>query len=103
MEDLQLFVPINSSDAEMKMLFKSVARVKTFGLLLTSIGFLPTKPTRVYEDNEAVTSSVTTHRITRRSRHIDIPLCFMHDQQAKRVFEVIKVGSESHSVSKYGY
>ena len=33
----RFFIPINSSDAEMKTLFKSVVRLKTHRLLLTSL------------------------------------------------------------------
>ena len=57
----RFFVPINSSNAEMKILFKSVVRVKTFRLLLMSMGFILARPTKGYEDNEAVVSSVTSH------------------------------------------
>ena len=70
----RFFVPINRSDAEMKTLFKSVVRLKTHRLLLTSLGFVPTTPTKVYEDNEAVVTSVNSYRITPRLRHIDTPL-----------------------------
>ena len=83
-------IPINSSDAEMKILCKSVVWLKTIRLFLTSIGFPATRPTKVYEDNEAVASTVTSHRITPRLRHIDIPLCYLHDEHAKGAFEVVK-------------
>lgn len=89
----RFMVPINSSDAEMRVLFKSVVRVKTFRLFLISLGCPPTSPTRVYEDNEAVVTSVNSHRITPRLRHIDIPLCYMHNEQSKGVFEVFQVGT----------
>ena len=89
----RFFVPINSSDVEMKTLFKSVVRLKTCRLLLTSLEFVATSPTKVYEDNEAVVTSVNSHRITPRLRHIDIPLCCMHNEQAKGVFEVVQIGT----------
>ena len=82
-------IPINSSDAELRTLFKSVVRLKTFRLFLTSIGFTATSPTKVYEDNEAVESSVTSNRIIPRLRHIDVPLCYLHEEQAKGSFTVV--------------
>lgn len=89
----RFFVPINSSDSEIKTLFKSVVRVKTFRLLLTSMRLIPAKPTKVYEDNEAVALSTNSHRITPRLRHIDIPLYCTHEEQSKGAFEVVKVGA----------
>ena len=89
----RFFVPINSSDAQIKTLSKSVVPLKTCRLLLTSIGFVATSPTKVYEDNEAVVTSVNSHRITPRLRHIDTPLCYIHEEQAKGIFEVIQVGT----------
>ena len=47
----------------------------------------------MYEDNEAVVTSVNSHRITPQLRHIDIPLCYMHNEQAKGIFEVVHVGT----------
>ena len=81
---------MNSSDAEMKTLFKSVVWLKTFRFFLTSIGCPSTAPTKAYEDNEAVVSSAGSHCIAPRSRHNDIPLCYLHDEQMKGAFEIIK-------------
>ena len=77
----------------MKTLLKSEVRLKSFCPFLTSIGCPASAPTKAYEDNKAAVSSVASHCITPRLRHIDIPLCYLHDEQAKGAFEVIKTPS----------
>ena len=74
----------------MWILHKSIVRLKTFRLLLTSIRFTAISPTIVYKDNEAIATSVNSHRITPQLRHINILLCYMHNEQTKGLFEVIQ-------------
>ena len=86
----RLFLPIHSCDAEIRMLFKSLVRLKQFRLILTSTGFTPTRPTTLYEDNKVVTNSITSHRITPRLMRADIQLCCMHNENGKGTFQLIQ-------------
>ena len=49
-----LFLPTNSSDAELRILCKAILRVKQYRLLLTSLGAPMSAPTKGHEDNESV-------------------------------------------------
>ena len=55
--------------------------------------FTHAHPTEAYEDNEAATNSITSHRITPHLRHIDINLCYTHEEHAKGTFYIIKTPS----------
>ena len=74
----RLFLPANSSDAELRALCKAILRVKHHRLLLTSIGIPTSKPTKSYEENGAVVHSVLSHQINTRLRHVNIPICYLH-------------------------
>ena len=64
----------HSSDAEIRILLKSLVRLKQFRLILTSMGFTTTRPIKVYKDNEVVTNSDTYHCVIPRIRHVYILL-----------------------------
>ena len=86
----RLMLHMNDSDAEIRVLFKYLVRLKQFRLLLTSMGFTPTLPTKAYEDNWTITNSITSHRITPPLRRIYITLCYMHNKHEKGTFDTIK-------------
>ena len=54
------------------------------------MGFTPTRPTKSYEDNEAVTNSITSNIIILLLRRIDVPLYYMNNENTKGPFDVIK-------------
>ena len=85
----KLFIPVNSSIAELKLLCKSVLRCKQFRQFLLSIRFISGKSTKVYEDNEAIVNTVTSQRITLCLRYADIPICFLHNEHAKGFFSLL--------------
>ena len=58
------FLPINYTDSEIRLIFKAVVRVSQSRFLVTSLGFLPTNPTKVYKDNVVVVKSITANKIT---------------------------------------
>ena len=53
-----LFLPTNSSDAELQILHKAMLRVKQYHLLLTSFGIPNSKPTKACEENESMVHSI---------------------------------------------
>ena len=67
-----------------------MVRVSQFRFLVTSLGFLPAYPTKVYEDNAAVVTSITTKKITPRLRNIDLPLCYLCYEHTKEVFQAVQ-------------
>lgn len=84
-------MPTNSSEAELRISYKAIIRVKQYRLLLTSLG-VPTSA-KCYEDNESVVHTMTSHRITPRLRHVDIPTCFLHHEHGNKTFEVKQIPS----------
>ena len=70
----RLFLPTNSSDAELLILHKAILRVKQYRLLLTSLGVPMSAPTKPHEDNESVVHTLQYYRITPRLRHVGIPI-----------------------------
>ena len=88
-----LFLPINSTDSEMILIYKAMVRVRRFRFLVNSLGFIPTEPSKVYEYNAAVVASITANKITPRLRHIDLPLSYMHYEQTKEVFQAVQTPS----------
>ena len=75
----KLSIPINSNDSEMRLICKSVVRVRRFRFLVTSLGF-------VYEDDTAALIPITDNNITPRIRHIDLPLACLCYEHTKEVF-----------------
>ena len=85
----RLFLPTNNSDAELRMLHKSILRVKQYRLLLTSLDIPTSKPTKAYEESESVVHSVQSNRITPRLRHAEIPIFYSHLEHVNGLFEKI--------------
>ena len=67
-----------------------MVRIRQFRLLVTSLVFLTTKLTKVYEDNEALVTSITANKETPRIRHVDLPLDYLHCAHAKDVFQAVQ-------------
>ena len=88
-----LFLPTNNSDAELRALHKDVLRGKQHRLILTSIRIPTSKPTKVYEYNEAVVYSVLSHRITPRLRNVDIFICYLRHEHGNSLHEAKLVPS----------
>ena len=79
-------VPIHSTDAEARACFEGVKRTIKFRKFLEHLGQVQSSPTPTYIDNEPVINLIKANRITSRLRHIDIPLCFMHNECRKETF-----------------
>ena len=74
---------INSSEAELKELYKSILRVKGFILFLISFEFMSRKITKAYENDLLAVNLFASQRNTPRLRHVDIPVRFLHNEQSK--------------------
>ena len=87
----RLFLPTNRRDAKLRIL--CILRLKQYRLLLTSIGVPTSKPIKAYDNNESVVHSVRYHHITPRSRHVDIPMCYLYHEHDNGLFETKYVPS----------
>jgi hypothetical protein len=64
----------------MKGTYSGVRRLIPLRRLLESMGFPCQQPTPVYVDNAAVSAIIDAKRMTPRCRHLDIPICYLHEQ-----------------------
>ena len=95
----RLFLPTNNSDAELRILHKSILRAKHCFLLITSLGVSTSKPTKAYEVNESVVHLVQRRRITPRLRYADIPICYLHHEYVNGLFVTKSIPSRIQFVN----
>ncbi len=62
----------SSTEAELIAAVTAAKLAKYFRSVLTELGFAPTGPTILYEDNEATMAMINENRPTARARHVDI-------------------------------
>ena len=79
----------------MRLIYKAVVRVSQFRFLVTSVGFIPIKTTKVYEENAELFTSITANNIAPRLRHVDLLLTFIHCEHTKEVFQVAQTQSRT--------
>jgi len=84
----QLARATSTTDAEMRTLFTGLKKIVTFRNFLTHLGFLEPEPTTISEDNQGTSDIVHAGRLTRRVKHIGIPLCYIHNQHKHGSFIV---------------
>ena len=84
----KLAVPLHSTDAEVRVCLLAVKRTKQHRLFLEHLGIPCPDPTPLHEDNSAVISPVKANKITSRMRHVDIPLCCMHNEYNLQTFDI---------------
>ena len=71
----------------MRLIYKVVVRVRQHRFLVASLMFIPTKQTKVYEDDEEVVTCITANKITPQLRHIHLPLAYLHYDYTMGVFQ----------------
>ena len=74
-------IMLHTTDSETKAAFSGIRRLQPVRRLLESMGFPCDKPTPAYMDNAALEAIINSERLTPRSRHLDIPIAFMHEQK----------------------
>ena len=84
----QLCIATSTTDAETRSLFSGLRRVITFRHFLQHLGIPEMKPTVIFEDNKGTQDIVHAGRLTPRVKHIDVPLCYIHEQHRLQSFDV---------------
>ena len=80
----------SSTDAETRAAFRSVRRVITLRLFFMHLGYPIASPTPLFEDNKGTHDLINSGRMTPRLKHIDVPLCYLHEKHRSGEFEVIE-------------
>ena len=78
----------SSTDAETRGAFCGVRRIITARLFLTHLGFPNPCPTPLFEDNKGTFDLIQAGRLTPRSKHINVPLCYGHQKYKSGEFIV---------------
>ena len=73
----------HTTDSETKASFAGVRRLQPIRRLLEFMGYPCSTPTTAHIDNAALDAIISSERITRRSRHLDIPIAYLHEQNTK--------------------
>ena len=84
----QMAIATSTTDSETRSLFTGLRKVLTFRNFLRHLGFPEQTPTTIFEDNQGTSDIVNAGRLTPRVKHIDIPLCFIHDHHKQGSFDV---------------
>ena len=89
----QMCIATSTTDAEIRSLFTGLRKVITFRNFLRHLGRPELKPTIIFEDNKGTSDIVRAGRLTPRVKHIDIPLCYIHEQNAIKSFDIAECPS----------
>ena len=78
----------STTDAEARAAFKGVKRLITIRHYFAHLGFPISTPTPVYEDNKGTYDLIQAGRQTPRIKHVDIPLCYLHQKYKSGEFSI---------------
>ena len=82
-------IATSTTDAETRAAFKALRRIVTFRQFLLHLGFPISDPTPMFEDNKGTHDLIEAGRKTPRVKHMDIPLCYLHEKHRNGEFTVI--------------
>ena len=80
---MQTVVATSSTEAEFIAAVSAAKTVKYLRMILSDLGFTPTGPTVIFEDNQSAIHMVNSGKPTDRSRHIDIAYFAIQDWKAR--------------------
>ena len=88
--NIQTSIAADSTEAETKAIFHVTKKACAFKHFVTSARFdeIINTPPHIYSDNAATIGLIQTNKLTYRSRHLDIPISFSHDQYALGYFTI---------------
>ena len=76
------------TDAEARAAFKGVKHLVTIRHYFAHLGFPTSPPTPVHEDNKGTCDLIEAGRQTPRIKHVDIPLCYLHQKYKSGEFTI---------------
>ena len=78
----------STTDAETRAAFRGIKRLIVIRNFIAHLGFPINYPTPVYEDNKGTHDVIQAGRNTPGIKHIDVPLCYLHEKHKSGEFEV---------------
>lgn len=83
-------IATSTTDAETRAAFKAICRIIVLRNFFCSLGFPISAPTPLFEDNKGTHDLIKAGRQTPRVKHIDIPLCYLHEKHKSGEFIVME-------------
>ena len=80
----------STTDAETRAAFKAIWRIITARNFFAHLGFPIKDPTPMFEYNKGTLDLIEAGRLTPRLKHIDIPLCYLHEKFKSGEYIVIE-------------
>ena len=80
----------STTDAETRAAFKAIRRIITARNFFCHLGVPIKDPTPLFEDNKGTLDLIEAGRLTPRLKHIDIPLCYLHEKFKSGEYIVIE-------------
>lgn len=85
---VQPCVSTSSTEAELIAAVTAAKLAKYFRSILTQLGFAPSGPTVLYEDNEATMAMINENRPTARARHVDVQFFAIQEWRSQKLIIV---------------
>jgi len=85
----QTVTTLSSTEADFFSAVATAKHVLYIRSLLQELGFPPTGPTKIYEDNEACIKVIDARQPTERTRHIDTPFYRIQDWKDRGDIEIL--------------
>ena len=83
-------IATSTTDAVTRAVFKAVRRIIVLRNFFCSLGFPISAPTPLFEDNKGTHDVIEAGRLTPRVKHIDIPLCYLHEKYKSGEYNVVE-------------
>ena len=90
----QMDTATGSNGSEARSLFKCTKGTIRYRRFFDSIGRPLNHPTPTHEDNEATISQVLKDRLTPEVKHLDVIICWLHQQHLNRTFTPIPTSTK---------
>ena len=82
-----------TNSAEIRALFTMAKRTEILRRWMTSMGRPMKEPTPIHEDNKATIAQVMKDRLTPNIKHVDVPICYLHELYLNGIFHAPYVDS----------
>lgn len=83
-------ITTSTTDAETRAAFKALRHIITLRNFFCHLGFPISVPTPMFEDNKGTHDLIQAGRRAPQVKHIDIPLCYLHEKHKNGEFVVVE-------------
>ena len=97
--NIQTTIAADSTDAELRSLYSTIKKIKSFShfLISSSIHDFHPHPIQLHGDNKASLNIIRQNKISPRSRHLDIPVTFSHEHMQRQYLSLHHIDSKRNA------